>query len=434
MTNDQRSPSDEIRMTKAESPSPARFGIRHWGFVILSSFVIGHSSFAQESPAFVLETTAGEQFRGPLLALKENGSLRLGGVRRVRCLADEWLALRRADVPPPALPAGPHLILTNGDYLPLATATVTLTGERLTFTHALLSRGAPTRLPLSAVALVWLAAPDGSDPERFRRQLLARRRRRDTVLLRNGDALEGVLARFDNKGLLLEVGRKKVPVALARVAVVALSSELAANLRPRGSHASLLLGDGTRLLLKEVACEDGATLTGTTAFDAALQVPLTQVAALGYRQGKSVYLSDLKPIRYEFTPYLGVRWPLVTDGSVAGRDLRLGGGVYDKGLGMHSASRVTYALPPGCKRFEVLVGLDDRSGRRGSVRLHVLVDGKERDPGFKGELTWRTGPVRLRLDVSGAKELALGVDFGAGGDVGDHVNWADARLVRGNDQ
>jgi hypothetical protein len=389
---------------------------------------------ADDAPVFQLETTTGERFRGPLLGLTEKGSLRLGGARRVRCLADEWLTMRRADTPPPALPAGSHLLLTNGDCLPLATGKVVLTGERLTFTHSLLSRGAPTRLPLSAVALVWLATPDGADAERFRRQVLAQRRRRDIVRLRNGDVLEGVLSRLDGKGLLLEVGRKKVPVALSRVAVVALSSDLAANLRPRGTHAHLTLRDGTRLLLKEVACEDGLTLTGTTAFDAAVRVPLAQVAALDYRQGRAIYLSDLKPISYEFTPYLGVRWPLVIDGSVARRDLRLAGGVYDKGLGMHSASRVTYSLPAGCKRFEALVGLDDRSGRRGSVRLQVLVDGKERELGLKGELTHATGPVQLRLDVSGAKELTLLVDFGAGGDVGDHVNWANARLIRGNDQ
>jgi NPCBM/NEW2 domain-containing protein len=434
MTNDERSPNDEIRMTKAKGLPPSGFGICHWAFVILSAFVIGHSSFAQDAPVFRLETTAGERFRGPLLGLTEKGSLRLGGARRVRCLADEWLTLRRADIVPPGLPAGPHLLLTNGDCLPLTPATVALTGERLTFTHALLSRGAATRLPLSAVALVWLATPDGADAERFRRQLLAQRRRRDVVRLRNGDVLEGVLSRLDGKGLLLEVGRKKVPVALSRVAVVALSSDLAANLRPRGTHAHLILTDGTRLLLKEVACEDGETLTGTTAFDAAVRVPLAQVAALDYRQGRAVYLSDLKPIRYDFTPYLGVRWPLVTDGSVAGRDLRLGGGVYDKGVGMHSASRVTYSLPPGCKRFEARVGLDDRSGRRGSVRVRVLVDGKERELGIKDELTHGTGPVRLNLDVSGAKELTLLVDFGAAGDVGDHVNWADARLIRGKDQ
>ena len=59
-----------------------------------------------------------------------------------------------------------------------------------------------------------------------------------------------------------------------------------------------------------------------------------------------VYLSDLKPTAYDFTPYLRVRWPLVLDGSVDGRDLHLAGGVFDKGLGMHTASRVTYSFRP----------------------------------------------------------------------------------------
>ena len=396
-------------------------------------FTAGHNGqrTTDNGPAFVLETTAGESFRGPLLALTEKGALRLGGSKRVRRLGDEWLTLRRADVPPPGFPGGPYLLLTNGDCLPLTTATANLSGERLTFTHPLLSRGGPTRLPLTAVTLVWLAAPDGADSERFRRQLLTQRRRRDTVLLRNGDVLEGVLARLDGKELVIEVGRKKVAVALGRVAVVALSSDIAANLRPRGPHARLVLNDGTRLLLKEAACADGETLTGLSAFSAAVRLPLTQVAALDYRQGRAIYLSDLKPARYDFTPYLGVRWPLVIDGSVAGHDLRVGGGVYDKGLGMHSASRVSYSLPPGCQRFEALVGLDDRSGRQGSVGLRVLVDGKERELGLKGDLTRSRGPVRLRLDVSGARELTLAVDFGAGGDVADHVNWAEARLVRG---
>src|SRR5436305_8420325 len=97
---------------------------------------------------------------------------------------------------------------------------------------------------------------------------------------------------------------------------------------------------------------------------------------------------------------------------------------------MHSASRVTYAVPAGCRRFAALVGLDDHTGRRGSVRVRVLVDGKERELGLKGELTHRNGPLAVRVDVEGAKELTLAVDFGAGGDIGDHVNWVDARLVK----
>src|SRR6266853_6762240 len=44
MTNDERMSNDEIRMSKRARQ------LRHSGFVILSSFVIGHSSFAAGEP------------------------------------------------------------------------------------------------------------------------------------------------------------------------------------------------------------------------------------------------------------------------------------------------------------------------------------------------------------------------------------------------
>src|SRR5262249_56243474 len=89
--------------------------------------------------------------------------------------------------------------------------------------------------------------------------------------------------------------------------------------RPRGTYGRVVLTDGTRLSLQSAECADGETLTGTTVFDAEIRVPVEQVAALDLHQGRAVYLSDLKPLRYEHTPYLGLAWPLVIDGSVAGR-------------------------------------------------------------------------------------------------------------------
>ena len=60
----------------------------------------------------------------------------------------------------------------------------------------------------------------------------------------------------------------------------------------------------------------------------------------------------------------------------------------------------------------------------------MLVDGKEQDLGLAGELRHATGPLRVQVDVRGGRELTLVVDYGAGADVGDHVNWAQARIVR----
>jgi hypothetical protein len=166
-----------------------------------------------------------------------------------------------------------------------------------------------------------------------------------------------------------------------------------------------------------------------TLFGGAVRVPLAEVAALNTYQGRAVYLSDLKPRRYEHTPFLGDRWPWRADASAAGLDLRLGGGTYDKGLGLHSASHLTFALPAGAKRFEALAGLDDVTGRAGGVRVQVSADSK---PVLDPAVTLAGGnpPHELRLPLpAGARELTLAVEFGGGGHVQDHVDWADARIV-----
>ena len=45
-------------------------------------------------------------------------------------------------------------------------------------------------------------------------------------------------------------------------------------------------------------------------------------------------------------------------------------------------------------------------------------------------MTSRNGAVPVSLNLAGVRELTLEVDFGRDGDVGDVVNWADARLVK----
>jgi hypothetical protein len=161
-------------------------------------------------------------------------------------------------------------------------------------------------------------------------------------------------------------------------------------------------------------------------------VPAADVTAVNTFQGRATYLSDLRP-RYEHTPYTAVRWPVEVDRAVSGFDLRLGGGTYDKGIGLHSRSRVTFNLPRGAtkgRRFEAFVGLDDVTGRLGSAIVQVLADDK---PLLQSPLELAPGtpqPLRLPLPAS-ARTLTLLVDFGGGGDVQDHVDWCDARIVAG---
>ena len=88
------------------------------------------------------------------------------------------------------------------------------------------------------------------------------------------------------------------------------------------------------------------------------------------------------------------------------------------------------ALNGNYQWFESLVGLDDHTGRRGEVAIEVLVDGKPQPLGDAKELTHRDGPRAIRVKVAANKELTLVVKFGRFGDVEDHVDWTDARLIK----
>jgi beta-galactosidase len=97
---------------------------------------------------------------------------------------------------------------------------------------------------------------------------------------------------------------------------------------------------------------------------------------------------------------------------------------------MHSQSRLTFTLAGGYQWFEAWVGLDDRTGRDGTVLVQVVLDGKPQDLGAAGELKGQEKPLPIRIPVAGVRELTLSVLFGRRGDVQDHVNWADARLIK----
>jgi hypothetical protein len=387
-------------------------------------------------PQFEANTASGARLVGAVEALAPDWSVRLRARSKAALVKGaDLVSLRRKGSPLPAFPASSQVVLANGDRVPLhARPELRLADERLHFRprSPLGPAGLELKPPLQAVALVWLAPPpDAEVPALTLRRLLTGRRPHDLVLLRDGDEVRGALQALGPDGCRVLAGRRRVDLPLARVAVIALKSTGRKVDRPAGPHGHLVLTDGCRLALASAHVEgEREALAGKTLFGAAVEVPLARVAALDVRQGAAVYLSDLEPKEHAHQPYLSLSWPLVRDGAVDGGDLRLGGATYDKGLGMHSASRVTYALGGAYRRFEADVGLDERAGKRGRVRVEVLVDGKARDLGGRGELTAADGALRVRLDVHGAQTLTLVVHFGRFGDVQGRVNWCDARLIR----
>ena len=115
-----------------------------------------------------------------------------------------------------------------------------------------------------------------------------------------------------------------------------------------------------------------------------------------------------------------------------GEPLTVGGKRYLKGIGMHSASRLTYRLDGKYRRFDAAVAIDDSADTRGSVTfgVYVLRDGQWKQAYTSDIVRGGDPPEPVSVDVDGAQALTLTVDYADRGDELDHADWLDARLVK----
>ena len=148
--------------------------------------------------------------------------------------------------------------------------------------------------------------------------------------------------------------------------------------------------------------------------------------------GTQVYLTDLTPVGgYDAQPN---GWgPLEIDtsnGEAAagdGNPITLNGVVYNRGLGVHAYSEVTYDIAGAYTRFISDIGVDDENDPGGTVVFRVLADGNE--VYNSGVMNNASATQTVNVDVTGVNELKLIVDTAGDGNGSDHADWADARLL-----
>lgn len=165
----------------------------------------------------------------------------------------------------------------------------------------------------------------------------------------------------------------------------------------------------------------------STSFDG-LELDWSRIDRVDCRSGHLVYLSDLEPLRYDFTPFFQKKWDYARDATLSGRPIMLGGREYTKGLTMHSRSSLSFNLDGAFRRFAAIAGVVDEMNGRGDVVMAVVGDGR---------VLWEASGVRggqppreVLVDVEGVRELSLHVDYGEDLDLSDHACWAQARLIR----
>jgi hypothetical protein len=249
---------------------------------------------------------------------------------------------------------------------------------------------------------------------------------RDTLFLAN-DRVEGDIQGVTGGKVNVDISGKQVPLELGRIQALALAPRQRAPEEKTGLLLLIDLGGGERLTGRWVKLSPDV-LTVRLDWGDTLDVPVASISRLEVKNGKLVYLSDLKPTDVRQVPYLDVALPFQTDRAVSGRPLRLRGKSYRRGLGTHSHCELTYALDGRYATFAATLGIDDAVGGQGSVVFRVFGDEKllfESPVARGGDL-----PAEVKVDLKKVLLLRLEVDYADEGDVADHADWADARLLR----
>jgi len=362
----------------------------------------------------------GEPFQGRLVSVDAQGKL---GVDRT----GKPMAFAAGDLvswgQPAELRKGPILVLAVGGYLPAAVlgadkAELSVDSARL----------GPLKLPLDALAGIVFRPPSHpSELDALLDRIALEQGQADRVILDNGDEVSGLIETIQSDKLTIKgnIGLKEVSVRR----IVALLFNPALRQRPAvpTGAAWIGLGDGARLLVARFQLKADA-MEWTTLSGATWKAAAKDLVFFMPRTDRVVYLSDIRPSEYRFLPYLETKWPYKTDRNVTGGQLRCGGRLYLKGLGVHSAARLSYRFDLPWKRFQAEVGIDDSTGNRGSVGFRVFVDGKQKfgGPPVRGGMP----PQAISIDLAGARQLDLVVDYGEAGDMMDHADWLNARLVK----
>jgi len=284
-------------------------------------------------------------------------------------------------------------------------------------------------LPLSAVAAIrFSSAVSSPEAEEAFSKALSRRDAAQDVLvaMREGRVtpLRGVTESIGPDGGSFRWRDRSVPI------------------RPESAYGVVFAAGVQRAAVPAALCHlrDGSVWAGTISGgdEAAIRLELTNgmpitiavadLSEIRFQSGRITFLSDLEPSGYEFEPFTTTRWPYRRDRSVSNRPLRIGDQAFERGIGMHSQSKLSYELPDRFTHLAATIGIDQAARPRGNVVFLVIADGKE---------VFNSGPVTgdeaarpILVPLDGTRKLQLVVEFGDELDIGDQADWGNVRLIK----
>jgi hypothetical protein len=398
--------------------NPIRHGVVFIFIFALAAAANMRSAFA-ESIAVTVVSVEGDERNTVLEGVSAAGfKFQEGGTVAAKDIAEV-----RFTGSTPAEPAKCTLYLRNGDQLKVAV----LSGNDSNLKVKSDALGELTMDNKFVDGLIF--AQKDPTPQDVLDEFLKTTPKDDLLLLPKGDAAKGALEKLTDKDLNFNVEKQSKTYTFEQVVGVRLVP-LEEYKAPADLRATINLADGSRLTGK-LQQLDGAALKFEGIDGKPWSVPASAIKSVAFKGGNLVYVSDLTPKSLEEKPYVG-GVPIVfhwrRDQSVTGHPLSISGKTFDKGVGVHSFTRLTYDLGGQYAKFLVSVGVDSSAPLSAVCSWKISVDGKEAAAGIA-----KANEIAklVKLEVKDAKELELICDYGPDeDDAGDHLDWGNARLIK----
>ena len=287
------------------------------------------------------------------------------------------------------------------------------------------------KLPLETVAAIIFR-----ESETAARAIAERSGDKDTVVVQTEDGLKmvsGVFEGIADGKVGLNFKGKSRKIGLEKTTAIIL-----ADLKPaaaEGTSTTIDMFDGSKIrgVITELADEEVTVLLSAAT---KIELPVAAVKRIEVDSENLVYLSGLSPKSVEQKTIFAFQRTWQSDASIEGNPISLAFGLasgnrmvkqFAKGLGMQSWSRIEFANEKDYTRFQATVGIDAETRGRGDCIAEVVSDGITL---WSQRITAKEDPVEVDIDVSGMDAIALVVDPGEEFDLGDHVDWANARFVK----
>lgn len=249
-------------------------------------------------------------------------------------------------------------------------------------------------------------------------------RKDDTIV-----SLHGIVKGINNEQVAFTWRDKDRTVSRGLVRAIHFAAVKSSDERP--AAGVVIAPDGSEIAFKTIGW-DGSKFDIETKNFGRKSFELSSVAAIRFCSDCAVDLATLTPEKVTERGFFGEgdhKFSYCVNKSVGGGELRLDGREYGVGLGLHSYSELTWKLDGKYSRFVAMMGIDDAVKSVGNVTVTFLVDGKAM--GEPVEVSGKEKPKSVRLDIKGATEFTIRVDFGKDNiSVGDRLDIVSARLIK----